>query len=317
VDNITHTLVGLALAESGLKRRTRFATATLLLGANLPDVDGFTYFFGSATDALAFRRGWTHGVLAMAVLPLLLTGLMLGWGRLRPRSHEAGTRADPRWLLALAAIGTLSHPLLDLLNTYGVRLLMPFSGRWFYGDALFIVDPWLWLVLAGGVILTRLRVRRSNLAGDSAVHRPARVALGAAAAYAILMAVSARVGARLIEARSDPPVARHTLVSPVFLTPFRRNVVRDLGSEYEVGELRWIPVRYQPIVRDSVGADGPGVREASRTPAGTAFLGWARLPYFHSQPQGEYAEVLLGDMRYGRGPDGSWASVRQVVRLER
>ena len=34
---------------------------------------------------------------------------------------------------------------MDVLNSYGVRLLMPFSGRWFYGDALYIVDPWLYL----------------------------------------------------------------------------------------------------------------------------------------------------------------------------
>ena len=50
-------------------------------------------------------------------------------------------------------IGTLSHPFLDWLNNYGVRLLMPFSGRWFYGDALFIVDPFLWIVFGGAVML--------------------------------------------------------------------------------------------------------------------------------------------------------------------
>ena len=36
---------------------------------------------------------------------------------------------------------------MDLLNSYGVRLLMPFSDRWFYGDALYIVDPFLYVVL--------------------------------------------------------------------------------------------------------------------------------------------------------------------------
>jgi len=39
------------------------------------------------------------------------------------------------------------------MNTYGVRLLMPFDGRWFYGDALFIVDPWIWLALGGALLL--------------------------------------------------------------------------------------------------------------------------------------------------------------------
>jgi inner membrane protein len=49
----------------------------------------------------------------------------------------------------------LSHPTLDWLNNYGMRWLMPFDGRWFYGDALFIIDPWVWLVL-GGVLFLRL-----------------------------------------------------------------------------------------------------------------------------------------------------------------
>ena len=45
--------------------------------------------------------------------------------------------------------------MLDWLNTYGVRLLMPFDGAWFYGDALFVVDPWVWLLLGASVVLAR------------------------------------------------------------------------------------------------------------------------------------------------------------------
>jgi inner membrane protein len=30
---------------------------------------------------------------------------------------------------------------------------MPFDGRWFYGDAVFIIDPWLWLLLGGAALL--------------------------------------------------------------------------------------------------------------------------------------------------------------------
>jgi inner membrane protein len=31
---------------------------------------------------------------------------------------------------------------------------MPFDGRWSYGDALFIIDPWVWLILGGAAFLT-------------------------------------------------------------------------------------------------------------------------------------------------------------------
>ena len=71
MDNLTHTLLGGALAAAGLGRRTPLATATLLVGANLPDVDAVTYFIDPDL-ALGWRRGWTHGVLAWALLPPLL-----------------------------------------------------------------------------------------------------------------------------------------------------------------------------------------------------------------------------------------------------
>ena len=53
----------------------------------------------------------------------------------------------------LPALAVLTHPILDWLNNYGMRWLMPFDGRWFYGDALFIVDPWVWLALGGVLFL--------------------------------------------------------------------------------------------------------------------------------------------------------------------
>src|SRR4029078_9230702 len=40
-----------------------------------------------------------------------------------------------------------THPLLDWTNNYGVRPLLPWSGRWFYGDLVYIVDPYIWLLL--------------------------------------------------------------------------------------------------------------------------------------------------------------------------
>ncbi len=317
MDNITHTLVGLALAESGLKHRSGLATATLLIGANLPDVDGFLYFVASGTDALAFRRGWTHGVLAMAVLPLLLSAAIVGWARLTKRHLDpARSPVDVRWVLALAAIGVGSHPLLDLLNTYGVRLLMPFSGRWFYGDALFILVPWVWLVLGLGIALSRWRAGRatdSSSPGPGTARRwtasPARAALAACLLYAAGMIVSSRLGVRIVEQEAGGPPAISTLVAPVFLNPFRRSVIRDLGDQYERGVLTWgWPVRYAATAREPAGFDQPGARAASTTKAGTLFLRWSRFPQFEADRSGESIRVLIRDLRYSGG-GGSWATV--------
>ena len=149
MDPICHTLVGAALAQTGLGRRTAYGTATLIIAANLPDVDAITMGMGGDLS-LCVRRGWTHGILAQALLPLLLAGAVVLYHRLLGRKRPPPV---PGQLVLLAYIGLLSHPLLDWLNNYGVRLLMPFDGRWFYGDALYIVDAWMWLLLATAVFL--------------------------------------------------------------------------------------------------------------------------------------------------------------------
>jgi len=151
----------MALAAAGLRRATPLAATALFMGANAPDVDVFSGFLAHY-ESLEFRRGWTHGVLALALWPFVLTGILLAWDRyvrLKRTPTAAPARAGP--LLALTAIAVVSHPALDWLNNYGLRWLMPFSGRWFYGDALFVIDPWVWLLLGGAAFLT---FSRSKLA---------------------------------------------------------------------------------------------------------------------------------------------------------
>ncbi|WP_428097026.1 metal-dependent hydrolase [Candidatus Rariloculus sp.] len=157
MDPIAHTFTGAALAASGLRRATPLATAALVLGANAPDID-IVAAFGPDFSSVAHRRGWTHGLPAIAAFPFLVTGLLLAWDRLvrlRLRPGAAPIRAGP--LLGIAALGVATHSTLDWLNNYGIRWLMPFDGQWFYGDALFIIDPWIWLALGGSLFLMHAR----------------------------------------------------------------------------------------------------------------------------------------------------------------
>lgn len=169
MDNLTHSLVGAALAEAGPRDRFALATPTLILAANVPDVDIVSYLIAGEFAALAWRRGITHGVPALLVWPLVVALVMLGWDRyVRRRRDPAAPPARLRPLLALAALGAATHPALDWLNTYGMRWWLPFDGAWSYGDAVFIIDPWLWLVLGGAVFLARSGGRQA-LAGWSAL----------------------------------------------------------------------------------------------------------------------------------------------------
>ncbi len=314
MDNICHTLVGAALGQAGMKRVTPLATATLLVGANLPDVDAVTYAFSDSPTSFAFRRGWTHGALAMAVLPLALAGAMAAWDRfVRLCRHPEKTPARFPALLLVAFVSILSHPLLDFLNTYGVRFLYPFSKRWFYGDALFIVDPWVWIALAVGIGWTALRRRRRHPHPET----PARVALGATAVYVGAMLVSSAVGRGLVERAADSAGLSpgRTIVSPQALDPLERTVSLEVPGGYRFGTLRWVPrptVSFAPefIARNDHDAFS---QAAARTRDGRKFLVWARFPYFVVRRQENAAVVTIQDARYP-GDFGSWAFVR--VRLD-
>lgn len=152
MDNLTHSLVGLAAAEAGLGRVSPYATFVCVAAANLPDID-IVARFGGPAFYLQHHRGITHsvvGTLALAVaLPLLLcTGERL-WARARGREPRARLKA----LLVCSLLLSATHPLLDWTNSYGVRPWLPWDGSWFYGDILFIIDPWVWLALGGACFL--------------------------------------------------------------------------------------------------------------------------------------------------------------------
>ena len=181
----------MALAAAGLRRATPLAATALFMAVNAPDVDVFSGAFGSYAP-IAFRRGWTHGVLAIVVWPFMLAGVLLVWDRyVRRRRDPAAPPARAGPLLAVAALGVVTHPAMDWLNNYGLRWLMPFDGRWFYGDAVFIIDPWLWLLLGGAALLTYSRSRLARLRWG------VFFALASVLVFANTALVSSAVGRRL------------------------------------------------------------------------------------------------------------------------
>jgi inner membrane protein len=309
MDNVCHTLVGAAIAEAGLKRRTALGATTLMIGANFPDIDVLAVPFGHSVD---FRRGWTHGMLALVVLPFLLTAIMLAWDRLiaAPRAARDGIRrrgAVPRELLILSTISILTHPTLDWMNEYGMRWLMPFNSRWFYGDTLFIVDPWLWGALGLGVVLAR---RMGT--------RPARVALAASGAYIFAMlalgAASRHIARRELTAQGLEPSSR-LMVSANFANPVRRRVLLDDGERYHYGTLSLGSTSRLEMSRViETNASQPAAIQAAATPEGRRFLVWSRFPFYVIEWETEGILVRIADARYSLGRrGGDWASVE--VRL--
>ncbi len=155
MDNITHTLIGAMVGDTvdratsaqpgGLTARTRrtFGLGLVVVGSNLPDAD-FIYpaMTASKLDYLLQHRGHTHTVVGAVIIALLMLGSVTLYLRYR---NIAWSRADLRYLLTMALLAPLLHLCLDFTNSYGLHPFWPVRNDWFYGDAVFIVEPLLWV----------------------------------------------------------------------------------------------------------------------------------------------------------------------------
>lgn len=291
MDNVTHSLIGAVMGQAGLKQRTGLAMPALIIGANIPDIDATCSVYG--IESLAMRRGITHGPIAMVVLPFVLAGLLMAWDRWQTRR---GVRpADrlpvhPGWLLALCFIGTVSHPLFDWMNNYGIRLLEPFSSRWFYGDVLFIIDPWLLAALVAGVWISR----RQERAGAVRWQKPAQATIAA-----VVMYVGFNIGlSRMVamQALNDPPYPAVAVANPVPVAFWRREVLwRDADGRYGTFPCTLLACRRGPLEVRQANLDDPRLAaRAAADPSLRAFLFWSRMPVV--QRDGERA--VLMDQRY-------------------
>lgn len=302
MDNLTHSLVGALLGQMGLKRKTGLAMPTLIIAANIPDIDAVAVLLGGHQH-LAIRRGITHGPIAMVLLPLLLWAAMLWFDRWQARR---GTRPEKRlpvnakWLLILAYIGCLSHPLFDWFNSYGIRLLEPFSSQWFYGDTLFIIDVWIWVALIAGVWLS-LRRERS---GRGNWQRPAFAAMIALTLYIpINMGISHLAKQQGHFAYQWERDAEPTLVvaNPVPVMFWKRDVLwRDSENhghfDYNLFDARnWIGHSEGRIISSGPVYDRSLAVVAPASPDIDAFLFWSRMPVLVPGSDGKRA---IGDQRF-------------------
>jgi inner membrane protein len=161
VDNLTHSLVGLAAAKAGLERLSPYATALSIVAANAPDADVVTLFAGQFTY-LEHHRGITHSVVGTLAIAVVLAFIFYAADRLTARlsaRYSRRPRAKLSGLLVVSLLASATHPLLDYTNNYGLRPLLPWDSSWFYGDLVFILDPWIWLTLGGACFLLTARTK--------------------------------------------------------------------------------------------------------------------------------------------------------------
>jgi inner membrane protein len=300
MDPLTHTATGLFLSRVGLKRWTPLATPILLLAANAPDIDMVTSAGGSL-NLLHYHRHLTHSLLAMPLMALLTVGLV----RLVARKPVRWTGA---FFAALIAVAT--HLLLDLTNTYGIRLFLPFSARWLRLDLANVFDVWIWgvfLVCIVGPFLGRLV--GSEIASRSGV--PEHYGRGFAWLALIFLllydggrgVLHARAVAELESRIYDGSAPLRTLAAPGPANPWRWRGVVETGDFWAVADVDLLG-NFDPthaLVFHKPAAD-PALDAAARTPAFREFLQFCQFPLWRISPAAELEKgylVEIFDLRFG------------------
>ena len=315
MDNITHSLAGWALGQTGLKNKTRKGLAALILGANAPDIDVFLSWVNWIP--LATHRGFTHslfgGFLLLPPLLAILLYVLDRWQLRRGAQFKAERPMHFGWLLALCFCGTLTHPLLDLQTVYAVQLLSPVSNHWFHTDTLFIIDWVLLLAMGIGICLSRKREKHGGQ-----WRRPAIAAMIILLIYILANAGISQLAKQAIQRDAPDAYKNHDLVvaSPDPFFFWRREIV--WRQNRQIGWAKYDPLVHpsrtdtiSPMLADNM--NYPVVKRAAIANADIReFLRWSILPFATVAADGCDTVITFADARY-TDPRASGNFTRRVV----
>jgi|YNPMSStandDraft_1061717.scaffolds.fasta_scaffold01318_11 inner membrane protein len=313
MDPLTHLLSGVVLSRAGLGRSSPQARWVVPLAAMAPDVDVAASFWGDETY-LAWHRQWTHSLVAaplVAALPVALAGLIF-------RRRMAWRRT---YLAALLAV--VFHDALDVMNTYGVRLFLPFSKAWVCWDLFFIVDLWILAVLLAAVLgpmLGRLVSREIGARGGTG--------RGAAIAALVFLVVYGagrwlfhQQAVQVLEARIyQGEVPRRVAALPSPGNPWRWRGLVETEPFYAIAQVdlreEFDPTAARILHKAGNDAESSRAEQAARdSQAFRIFLDFSRYPLWRfipaDRPEGAI-RVEAMDLRFGEPPEARFIATAIV-----
>ncbi|MGH9465977.1 MAG: metal-dependent hydrolase [Terriglobales bacterium] len=306
MDIVTNTLVGIALSRILFKKRVAYATLGLIVAVNLPDLD--VLYSWPGIRYVEFHAGVLHSVWMLPVWAVLIAyGLrrFALWRKKPVPGWGAG--------IALGALGVAAHLVLDLCGTFGVRLLAPFSQRWFALDWLPSYDPWLWLILAAFLaapMLLDLVTAEVGVHQRSAHRVSAAIGLILAAAWIGLRARQHQAATSILETKQmaemyEGQKPTRWAAFPITNTPFSWSAVVDLPNNYLVASVAAPWDTNQTTVRPMRSylkqPRTPAMADADDSHTGKIFMAFARFPYASDQREASLSLISMTDMRYAQG----------------
>ena len=282
MDSITQAVLGASIQGAVLGRWQ--GRKALLYGAmlgTLPDLD-VVINYGDAVANMTYHRGFSHSLLVLSFLAVVLTWLIR---RYRP-SPDYSTR---RLFLAIWLV-LITHPLLDAFTSYGTQLFWPFMPTPTAWSSIFIIDPMYTLPLAIAVALGLFFGLRDRVAQAPAV----------ALLLSSLYLAFTLGGKQMAEQRVEVELARQGIqAEQIFSTPTPFNsllwrvIVLD-GEDYHEALVSWLdtaPPRLERLPR------GSHLAEVLSDSAAHTRLSWFTDGVLRYDQLGE--QLIVTDIRLG------------------
>lgn len=312
MDPVTHILTGACLSRAGLNRRTGLATLTLVLAAEAPDIDSFSYLHGSVFG-LQHHRGITHSLVGAPFVAAAVIGVVYGiylWMK-KSGMKKSGRepKLPPQWkiLYLYALLGALLHLFQDFTNNYGVRPFAPFNPKWYSWDIVFIVDPIMLIAMFLGLVLPGLFALITEEIGSRKPQFRGRggaiFALICVAAVILVRDFEHRRAVNALNARTyrdEVPLRASAFPQPI--SPFSwsgvvetRDAFHLLPVDSSSGEVD--PENLQVVLFKP--EETPATLAAKRSYLGQVFLDWAKYPFLTVEPlEGGRHQVQFEDLRF-------------------
>lgn len=304
------------MSRAGLNRLTPYATAILLLSANIPDVDIVALAAGRV-NYMHWHRYWTHAFLLSPVMALASVAIV----RLAARKFFPWPAA-----VFVAWLGVLSHLLLDWTNQYGIRFLLPFSPRWYRLDNASLFDIWIYAAFTVCLFAPLL----ARLVGSEIGARPRQTAGQGWAIVALLFLCVYFAGRGVIHSRLidildgrdyDGSEPIRVAAFPQASSPFQWRGLSETPAAYHVYAMNLLGAPFDPTVGRTFykPAWTPAMKAAENTSAFQVFEQFAQFPLWQTVPSAEVengTQVDLIDLRFSFHPRAIVDAKNQVRKIE-
>lgn len=275
MDPITHGMVGLAIASISGEPIIGAVSIGATLGAMSPDLDIVMQCKGHLSY-LKNHRGMSHSIPFLAGISLIIS-IILSF--IFPETTFFR-------ILLWTFLGTISHSLLDILNSYGAQIFWPLSKKRYSGSLLLVYDP--------VVIILSLYMLISNEPNSILTAKAGLIFF----VYLFIRMIARNIICDKIIHRLGGKIhIKKVKLLPSMTRIHKWHFIVEAKEKFVVGEVNIFNRQFQ-VLKELEKREIPIYEEIVSSTVGVFFNSFTPMYHIDIQDKGNYYYVKFTDLRY-------------------